>query len=30
MFQIRAGLFETNSSSTHTLVIVSTPEYNKW
>ena len=30
MFQIRAGLFETNSSSTHTLVIVSTAEYNKW
>ena len=28
--QIRKGVFETNSSSTHTLVIASNEEYEKW
>jgi hypothetical protein len=27
---IRVGVFETNSSSTHSLCIVSQEEYNKW
>jgi hypothetical protein len=30
MKQIRIGTFETNSSSTHTLVIVSKKEFEKW
>lgn len=30
MKQIRRGLFETNSSSVHTLVIVPTEDYNRW
>lgn len=28
--QIRKGVFETNSSSTHTLVIANNEEYEKW
>ena len=28
--QIRTGVFETNSSSTHSLVMCSEDEYNKW
>lgn len=28
--QIRRGVFETNSSSTHSLTIVSQEEYDKW
>lgn len=27
---IRRGLFETNSSSTHSIVMCSSDEYNKW
>lgn len=27
---IRTGVFETNSSSTHTLVIMNEADYNKW
>ena len=27
---IRLGVFETNSSSTHTMVIMSEEEYDKW
>lgn len=30
MKQIRVGVFETNSSSTHSLTIVSEEEYNQW
>lgn len=30
MKQIRRALFETNSSSVHTLVIVPSEDYNKW
>ena len=30
MKQIRVGVFETNSSSTHSLTIVSEEDYNKW
>ena len=30
MKQIRVGVFETNSSSTHSLTIVSEEEYEKW
>lgn len=30
MKQIRLGVFETNSSSTHSLTIVSEEDYNKW
>ena len=30
MRQVRIGTFETNSSSTHTLVIVSKEEYEKF
>lgn len=28
--QIRQGLFETNSSSTHSLIISTEDDYNKW
>ena len=28
--QIRTGLFETNSSSVHSLVMVSGNDYEKW
>lgn len=28
--QIRIGCFETNSSSTHSLVVCTKEEYNKW
>ena len=28
--QIRRGVYETNSSSTHSLVMCSEEEYNKW
>ena len=28
--QIRRGVFETNSSSTHSLTIVSQEDYDKW
>jgi len=30
MRQVRLGVFETNSSSTHSLTICSMDEYNKW
>lgn len=30
MKQIRNGVFETNSSSTHSLTIASQEEYDKW
>jgi len=30
MKQIRVGVFETNSSSTHSLTIVSEEDYEKW
>lgn len=30
MQQIRVGVFETNSSSTHSLTIVSEEDYEKW
>jgi len=30
MKQIRVGVFETNSSSTHSLTIVPEEEYEKW
>lgn len=30
MKQIRIGVFETNSSSTHSLCIVSKEDYDKW
>ena len=30
MFKIRIGTFETNSSSTHSLVIFTEDEYEKW
>ena len=30
MFTIRKGTFETNSSSTHSMVICSQDEYDKW
>lgn len=30
MIQIRAGVFETNSSSTHSLCIMPKSDYNKW
>lgn len=30
MRQIRVGVFETNSSSTHSLTIVSEEDYEKW
>lgn len=30
MIQIRNGVFETNSSSTHSLVICTDEEYKKW
>lgn len=30
MKQIRIGTFETNSSSTHSLVVCTEEEYNKW
>ena len=30
MLQVRNGLFETNSSSTHALIIMKTSDYNKW
>lgn len=30
MIQIRAGVFETNSSSTHSLCIMPKDDYNKW
>lgn len=30
MIKIRNGVFETNSSTTHTLTIVSNDEYEKW
>lgn len=29
-FQIRRGVFETNSSSVHSLVMCSDDDYNKW
>lgn len=29
-FQIRSNVFETNSSSTHSMIICSTEEYEKW
>ena len=28
--QVRRGIFETNSSSVHTLCICSSDDYNKW
>lgn len=28
--QIRTGIFETNSSSTHSLIITTKENYNKW
>lgn len=30
MIQIRQGVFETNSSSVHTMTICSKEDYNKW
>jgi hypothetical protein len=30
MKQVRMSVFETNSSSTHSLTIVTAEEYNKW
>lgn len=30
MIQIRAGVFETNSSSTHSLCIMTEDDFNKW
>lgn len=30
IFQVRQGVFETNSSSTHTLTICSKDDYDKW
>lgn len=27
---IRRGVFETNSSSTHSITMVSSEDYNKW
>lgn len=30
MFKIRKGLFETNSSSTHSLTMCPEEDYNKW
>lgn len=30
MIQIRAGVFETNSSSTHSLCIMTQDDFNKW
>lgn len=30
MKQIRIGVFETNSSSTHSITIVSKENYNRW
>lgn len=30
MIQIRCGVFETNSSSTHSLIICTDEEYKKW
>lgn len=30
MIQIRAGVFETNSSSTHSLCIMTKDDFNKW
>ena len=30
MFKIRKGLFETNSSSTHSLTMCSEEDYDKW
>lgn len=30
MIQIRNGVFETNSSSTHSLIICTDEEYRKW
>lgn len=30
IFQVRQGVFETNSSSTHTLTICSKDDFNKW
>jgi len=30
MKQVRRGVFETNSSSTHTLTIVSKEKYDQW
>ena len=29
-FQIRRGLFETNSSSIHSMVLCTEDEYNRW
>ena len=30
MRQVRRGLFETNSSSTHSLTVCSKDEYQRW
>lgn len=30
MFQVRQGVFETNSSSTHTITFASLSEFNEW
>lgn len=30
IFQVRQGVFETNSSSTHTLTICSKDDYDSW
>ena len=30
MITIRHGLFETNSSSTHTLILMKTSDFHKW
>ena len=30
MINIRRGLFETNSSSTHSLVVMTKKQYNEW
>ena len=30
MINIRMGLFETNSSSTHSLVVMTKKQYNEW
>lgn len=30
IFQVRQGVFETNSSSTHTLTICSKDDFDKW
>jgi hypothetical protein len=30
IFQVRQGVFETNSSSTHTLTICSKNDFDKW